>query len=180
MTITPGNIRRLTRRRFAQTAVAFGVLGRSLPALAQSAASGTKVLKMIPQNDLRVLDPIWTTSYVTRNHGYCVFDTLFALDSDMKPHPQMVGAYDVSPDGLRYSFTLRDGLKFHDGEKVLAKDVVASLNRWAARDQMGLLLKAIQQDLTAVDDPTVRWVLDRKSTRLNSSHLKLSRMPSSA
>src|ERR1700685_3043436 len=98
----------LTRRRFAQSATALGVLAYALPARAQSGASSAKILRMIPQNELRVLDPIWTTAYSTRNHGYMVYDTLFALDAEMKPRPQMVGAYEISPDGLRYSFTLRD------------------------------------------------------------------------
>src|SRR5580704_5896386 len=134
----------LTRRRFAQSAAAFGTLAYGLPALAQS--SGPKILKMIPQNDLRVLDPIWTTSYATRNHGYMMFDTLFALDAEMKVQPQMVGAYDVSPDGLRYTFTLRDGLKFHDGEPVRAADCIASVKRWAVRDVLG------QAMATAIDE----------------------------
>jgi peptide/nickel transport system substrate-binding protein len=107
---------------------------------------------MIPQNDLRVLDPIWTTSYVTRNHGYCVFDTLFAFDADMKPRPQMVGAYDVSSDGLRYSFTLRDGLKFHDGEPVRAVDCVASLKRWMVRDVLGQSMAAAIEEMAPKDD----------------------------
>jgi peptide/nickel transport system substrate-binding protein len=142
----------LTRRRFAQSAAAFGALGYNLPAFAQTAASGAKILKMVPQNDLRVLDPIWTTAYATRNHGYMMFDTLFALDSDMKPQPQMVGAYDVSPDGMRYHFTLRDGLKFHDGEPVRAVDCVASLKRWMARDVLGQSLAATIDEMTPQDD----------------------------
>jgi len=140
----------LTRRRFAQSAAAFGVLSTGLPALAQS--SSAKVLKMIPQNDLRVLDPIWTTSYVTRNHGYCVFDTLFALDENMKAQPQMVGAYDVSANGLQYSFTLRDGLKFHDGEPVRGADCIASLKRWMARDVLGQSMAAAIDGMTPSGD----------------------------
>ena len=84
------------------------------------------------RNDLRVLDPMWTTAYVTRNHGYMVFDTLFALDSKFQPQPQMVGDYSISPDKLFYRFTLRDGLRFHDGQPVRAADCVASLRRWMA------------------------------------------------
>jgi peptide/nickel transport system substrate-binding protein len=142
----------LTRRRFAQSMAAVGVLGRGLPALAQAGASSAKILKMIPQNDLRVLDPIWTSSYVTRNHGYCVFDTLFALDAEMKPQPQMVGAFDVSADGLRYNFTLRDGLKFHDGEPVRGVDCTASLKRWMARDALGQAMAAAVDEMAAPSD----------------------------
>ena len=87
-------------------------------------------MRFIAQSDLYVLDPIWTTAYITRNHGYMAFDTLFAIDDRFKPKPQMVGDYTVSPDKLQYSFTLRDGLKFHDGQPERGADCVASLKRW--------------------------------------------------
>jgi peptide/nickel transport system substrate-binding protein len=144
--------RGLTRRRLVQSVAAFGMFGRSLLALAQTGGAAAKTLKMIPQNDLRVLDPIWTTAYSTRNHGYCVFDTLFALDANMKPQPQMVGAYDVAPDGLKYNFALRDGLKFHDGEPVRAVDCVASVKRWMARDVLGQSAAAVIDEMVPTDD----------------------------
>src|SRR4051794_11885247 len=102
------------------------VAALSLPgiALAQTAA---KTLRFIPQADLRSIDPIWTTAYVTRNFGYLVFDTLFALDKDLKPQPQMVDSWKTSDDKLSWSFTLRDGLKWHDGTPVKATDCVASI-----------------------------------------------------
>ena len=94
----------MTRREFSLAgAVSLAGLGLS----ARAKAADTKTLRFIAQSDLRVLDPIWTTAYITRNHGYMVFDTLFALDSKFKPHPQMVGDYSISPDKLHYSFTLR-------------------------------------------------------------------------
>src|SRR6187397_3290775 len=77
-----------------------------------------KVLKFIPQADLRILDPITTTAYITRNHGYMVYDTLFATDAKFQIQPQMVDKYEISADKLTYTFTLRDGLKFHDGQPV--------------------------------------------------------------
>src|ERR1700759_4744768 len=89
-----------------------------------------KTLRFIPQADLRSIDPIWTTAYVTRNFGYLVFDTLFSLDKDFKPQPQMVDRWTVSDDKLTYRFTLRDGLRWHDGQPVRAADCVASLKRW--------------------------------------------------
>ncbi len=94
-------------------------------------------LHFIPQADLRSLDPIWTTAYITRNFGYMVYDTLFALDKDLKPQPQMVDKWTVSDDKLSYSFTLRDGLKWHDGSPVRAADCVASIDRWGKRDPFG-------------------------------------------
>src|SRR5689334_4224246 len=83
-----------------------------------ASAQGQKVLKFIPQADLRILDPITTTAYITRNHGYMVYDTLFATDAKFQVQPQMVDKYEVSNDKLTYTFTLRDGLKFHDGQPV--------------------------------------------------------------
>ena len=101
------------------------------------AQSAAKTLRFIPQADLRSIDPIWTTAYVTRNFGYLVFDTLFSLDKDFKPQPQMVDRWTVSDDKLTYSFILRDGLKWHDGQPVRAADCVASLERWGTRDTLG-------------------------------------------
>ena len=113
----------ITRREFTATAAGFAALGFG----SRAEAASTKTLRFIAQSDLRVLDPIWTTAGITRNHGYMVYDTPFALDAKFKPQPQMVGDYNISPDQLLYSFTLRDGLKFHDGEPVRGTDCVASL-----------------------------------------------------
>jgi len=109
-------------------------------------------LRLIARSDLRVVDPIWTTAYVTRNHGYMIFDTLFALNSGFKPRPQMVSDYSVSPDGLIYRFTLRDGLKFHDGQPVSGADCIASLRRWMARDGLGQTLASDVDNMTATGD----------------------------
>jgi peptide/nickel transport system substrate-binding protein len=153
----------MDRRTLFKALAGAGTLAMSqkpaAPALAQGAAA--RMLRFVPQSDLANFDPIWGTQYVVRNASAMVWDTLYGVDENLQPQRQMVESEEVSADGLTWTFKLRPGLKFHDGEKVLAKDVVASLNRWAARDQMGLLLKAIQQDLTAVDDPTVRWVLKK-------------------
>src|ERR1700749_3660314 len=95
------------------------------PAVGGTPAAPQKTLRFIPQADLRSIDPIWTTAYVTRNFGYLVYDTLFALDKDFKPQPQMVDHWTVSADKLTYTFALRDGLKGHDGQPVRAADCVA-------------------------------------------------------
>src|SRR2546429_7458247 len=91
-------------------------------------AQGQKVLKFIPQADLRILDPITTTAYITRNHGYMIYDTLFATDAKFQVQPQMVDKYELSSDKLTYTFTLRDGLKFHDGTPVRSADCIASID----------------------------------------------------
>jgi peptide/nickel transport system substrate-binding protein len=131
--------------------------GLSMPALSQGASART--LRFVPQANLANFDPIWGTQYVVRNAAALVWDTLYGIDASLQPQRQMVESEDLSDDGLVWTFKLRSGLKFHDGEPVLAKDVVASLTRWSARDPMGLMIKAIQNDLTAVDDKTVRWSL---------------------
>src|SRR5579871_7020690 len=129
------------------------------PAISQRAAA--KTLRFVPQADLANFDPIWGTQYVVRNAAALVWDTLYGFDDKLQPQRQMVESEEVSSDGLTWTFKLRPGLKFHDGEPVRAKDVVASLTRWSNRDSMGLMLKAIQNELTAVDDRTVKWVLTK-------------------
>jgi peptide/nickel transport system substrate-binding protein len=153
----------MDRRTFLKTAVGAGALtaagGLATPAISQRAAART--LHFVPQSDLANFDPIWTTQYVVRNAAAAVWDTLYGVDENLQPQRQMVEGEEVTSDGLVWTFRLRPGLKFHDGEKVLARDVVASLNRWMARDAMGLMLVAIQRELTAVDDRTVKWVLTK-------------------
>jgi peptide/nickel transport system substrate-binding protein len=144
--------RHMTRRTFAAAAGAATVAGLALRR--RAAAADDKTLRFIAQSDLRVLDPIWTTAYITRNHGYMVFDTLFALDDKFRPHPQMVQDFTISADRLGYSFRLRDGLKFHDGQAVRGRDCTASLERWMARDSFGQTLAAEIAELTGGDDKT--------------------------
>ena len=114
------------------------------------------VIRSVPIGNLRTLDPIWTTAYITRNHAYMIWDTLFALDADNKPQPQMVDTWSVSDDKLTYTFTLRDGLKWHDGPPVTAADCVASLRRWGAKDGMGQALMSYTASLDAVDAKTIQ------------------------
>ncbi len=121
------------------------------------AASGT--LKFVPHADLKNIDPIWTTAYITRNHGYMIYDTLFALDANLQPQPQMVDTWKVSADGLTYTFTLRPGLKWHDGAPVRSADCIASIQRWGKRDGMGQKLMDFTKALEVVDDRTFKLVL---------------------
>src|SRR5260370_12008866 len=129
---------------FSRTLAWRGMLGAALmatlaPAGAHAQSSG-KTLSFIPEADLKSLDPIWTTAYVTRNYGYMVYDTLFALDEHFKVQPQMAEKWSVSEDGLVYTITLRDGLKWHDGTPVRPEDCIASLQRWMNRDVLGQAL----------------------------------------
>ena len=122
-------------------------------------AAPPRVLKFIPQSDLTVLDPVWTTAYVTRNHGFAVFDTLYGLDGHFRPTPQMVAGAVKNPDGTEWRLGLRPGLKFHDGTPVLARDCVASIKRWGARDAFGSTLLAATDELSAPDDQTIQFRL---------------------
>jgi peptide/nickel transport system substrate-binding protein len=110
------------------------VSGLLLPPAAQAQA---KTLKVVPHSNITILDPVWTTAFVTRNHGYMIYDTLFGTDLAGKVKPQMVDTWSSSKDNKVWTFTLRDGLEFHDGKPVTSEDVVASLKRWASRDSFG-------------------------------------------
>src|SRR3712207_5732320 len=112
------------------------------------------VLRVVPHANLQILDPIFTTQYITRNYAYMVYDTLFALDESFQPRPQMVDTFEVSPDRLRYAFTLRDGLAWHDNMPVTAEDCVASLIRWGKRDPMGQRLFGVIDKLEAQSPKT--------------------------
>ena len=133
--------------------LAAGALALAVAAVPASGVAET-TLRFIPQADLRSLDPIWTTAYITRNFGYMVYDTLFALDKDLKPQPQMVDTWKASGDGLTYTFNLRDGLKWHDGSPVRAADCVASIDRWSKRDPFGQKLAGAVDKITADNDKT--------------------------
>lgn len=129
-----------------------------MPAAAQPDPATT--LRFIPHADLTILDPYWTGAYITRNHGYMVYDTLFAMDSGLRPQPQMVGRWTVSDDKLIYTFSLRNGLKFHDGQPVRAADVVASLNRWGQRNEAyGQSLLAAAAVIEPIDEEQFRIAL---------------------
>jgi len=128
----------------------------ALPSVGRSESK--RVLKFIPQSDLAVLDPVWRTAYVTRNHGYMVYDTLYGQTGqkdNFKATPQMLAGHIVESDGKVWKLTLRDGLLFHNGEKVLARDCVASIRRWGARDAFGQALMARTDELSAPDDKTI-------------------------
>lgn len=136
-------------RRTALAVIAAAALAGA--AWVAPAAAQQKVLKVVPHADLKNTDPIWTTAYITRNHGYLVYDTLFAMDANLKPQPQMVDTWKVSDDKLTWTFTLRDGLKWHDGAPVTSEDCVASLKRWGARDGMGQKFIGAVAEMKALD-----------------------------
>src|SRR5215208_4370830 len=143
-------------RRFLLATVA------ALAAVCAVPFASAQTLKVVMHSDLKVLDPIWSGAYIVRNHGYMLYDTLFAMDEQFQIKPQMVDSWTVSDDGLTWTFKLRDGLEWHDGMPVTAEDCVASLKRWAVRDSMGLKLSQLLQDYKVVDPKTFQMVFKEK------------------
>jgi peptide/nickel transport system substrate-binding protein len=135
-------------------------LVRSVAVAAFVACPGTvqaeTVLRAVMHSDVKILDPIWTTAYIQRNLGYMVWDTLFAMDEKFEVKPQMIDKHDVSADKLTWTFTLRDGLEWHDGKPVTSEDCIASIKRWGARDAMGLKLMDFVKDFEVVDPKTFK------------------------
>ncbi|WP_159993960.1 ABC transporter substrate-binding protein [Roseomonas sp. 18066] len=145
------------------------------PALAQ--ASRARTLRVVPQADLANLDPIWTTAAVTLNHGYAIFDTLYALDDKLQPRPQMAAGHDVSEDRRVWTIRLRPGLKFHDGEPVRSRDCIASLLRWGKRDAYGQMLARVTEKWEAPDDLTIRLTLTKPFPLLLDALAKRANFP---
>jgi peptide/nickel transport system substrate-binding protein len=143
----------MKRRHFLAGAAAMPVAGGfsfARPALAQGNAA--HILRFIPQADVTILDPLATTAYPTRNHGHMCWDTLYGIDENFVPQPQLAEGHVVEDDGKRWVFTLRDGPTFHDGEKIRAADAVSSIKRWMARDTHGQTLATRLDEIRALDD----------------------------
>jgi len=146
---------------WVRACLGLALLAAGMTAATLAAAQGTGTIKVVLQTPLKILDPVLTPAYSTRNHGYLIYDTLFAMDEKSVPQPQMVESWSQSPDKLTYTFKLRSGLKFHDGSPVTSEDVIASLRRWSERDQMGARLMASTETLTAVDASSFTFKLKR-------------------
>ena len=142
-----------------RTLLASGAAVLAAPSLVR--AESESVLRFVPQADLSVLDPVWTTTYQTRDHGFLVFDTLFGVDEQYRAQPQMAEGSRSDDGGKSWTITLRDGLKFQDGTPVLAKDCAASVKRWGARDAFGQALLAATDEISAPDDKTLVFRLKR-------------------
>ena len=132
--------------RWKLTAAAVALAASTALAQAQT------TLRVVMHSDLKIVDPIWTTAYITRNHGYMIYDTLFSMDEKGEIKPQMVEKYDEAADKKTYTFTLRDGLLWHDGKPVTAEDCVASIKRWGAKDALGQKLMTFVDSMTADSD----------------------------
>jgi peptide/nickel transport system substrate-binding protein len=139
------------------TALATALVATALAA--SFATAQTKTLKVAPHAFPANLDPINVTAYITRNHGYMIYDTLFGTDEKGAIKPQMVDKWTTSADKKTWTFTLRDKLEFHDGKPVTGEDVVASLKRWGARDSFGQKLMTFVDKMDAPDAKTFRLIL---------------------
>ncbi|MCJ2070628.1 ABC transporter substrate-binding protein [Methylobacterium sp. J-030] len=144
---------RPTRR----TLIAGAAAALAAPRIA--AGADRRTLRFVPRTDLGVLDPIWSSAIITRNHAFMVYDTLYGQNSEFEPSPQMVSGHRIEDDGRLWRLSLRDGLTWHDGERVLARDCVASIRRWGAKDAFGQALMAATDELAAPDDQTILFRL---------------------
>lgn len=148
------------RRTLLAAAAATPFVPLATPAIAQGAAT-QRLMRMVPHANPGSLDPIWTTAYITRNFGYLVWDTLFASDSSFAIRPQMAEGFTQSADGLVTTITLREGLRFHDGERVTPADCIASLARWSKRDAMGQRMDAVLEGMRPTGDRSFEIRLKR-------------------
>src|SRR6266404_3161736 len=147
------------RRRDLRTAGLAATTVLAAPRIAR--ADTAKTLRFVPTSDLAVLDPVATFNRPTRNYAYLVFDTLYGIDTNWQAQPQMVAGHEVDDDGLTWNLRLREGLRFHDREPVLARDIVISIRRFAPRIPFASALMAATEELSAPDDGTVRFRLKR-------------------
>lgn len=154
----------MKRRQFLSLAAAGAAAGMVSPGLVR--AQGSNTIRMISNGDLSVLDPLLSTVDVTRNAALMVFDTLFGVDGQFQAQHQMLAGHTVENNGLLWRLVLRDGLRFHDGEPVLARDAVASLKRWGAKDQFGRMLLDATDELVAEGDKDIVFRLKRPFPRL--------------
>ena len=159
----------MRRRVLLKSAATFVGMGGGVPAPAIAQPAKTATLRFVPQANLTLLDPVFTTATVTSNHGYYVFDTLYSVGPDGLSHPQMAEGHTVSDDKLTWRIRLRDGLWFHDGSPVRATDCIASIQRWSVRDPFGQLLAAAVDSYSAPDDRTMQVKLKKPFPLLDTA-----------
>jgi peptide/nickel transport system substrate-binding protein len=150
----------MTRRRV----VLAGLSSLATPAIARGQSA--RVLRFVPRTGLALLDPVWTTETATRAFALSVFESLYSVDEKLVAHPQMAAGHMVEDEGSRWVIRLRDGLRFHDGEPVLARDCVASISRWMKRDAVGRTLALRLDALEAPDDQTIVFRLNKPFPQL--------------
>jgi peptide/nickel transport system substrate-binding protein len=148
----------MKRRNVLKSAAA---ISATLAAPRVARACGPRTVNFAPQADLASLDPVWTTADVTRNYSLAIFDTLYGYDARFQVQPQMVEGHRTDGDGKTWELILRDGLAFHDGQRVLARDCVASIQRFARRNPFGQALMTRVDEITAPSDTVLRFRLKK-------------------
>lgn len=154
----------MAMRMSRRSAVSAGLASLAAPAIGKAAAP--RVLRFVPRTGLAILDPVWTTDTSTRAFALSVFESLYSVDEQLNPRPQMAAGHVLEDDGKRWIITLRDGLRFHDGEPVLARDCVASILRWMQRDAVGKTLALRLDAVEAADDRKVVFRLKKPFPQL--------------
>lgn len=156
-----------TRRIPRRTALKIGASAAALPLarIRAATAGANRVLRYTHMGDISSLDPHWSALATVSVHNFAAFDTLFGMTGDYQASPQMVEGYQVEADGKRWTLTLREGLKFHDGEPVLARDCAASVRRWGQRNPYGQTLLAATDDISAADDRNIVFRLKKPFPR---------------
>lgn len=150
----------IRRRDFLAGSAAAGFMSAVLPRFAWAQQDASDTLRVVVHADLKILDPIVSNAWITIRHCYLIADTLFGMNSNLEPKPQMVDTYDIDDERLHYTFTLREGLKFHDGEPVRASDAVASLKRWMNGNNAGKQLGQYVDNVAVVDDRTFTMAMN--------------------
>ncbi len=164
-------------RRDVMKAGAAGAAVAALPRFATAQPAQARVLKMVPQANLTSLDPIWTTANITRDHGHMIYDTLYGMDDQFRPQPQMAAGHTEEDGGRSITITLREGLRFHDGEPVRAQDVALSVQRWMRRNPFGQKLATVTDAVEVVDDRRVRFRLKRPFPLIFAALAQVSNSP---
>ncbi len=149
------------RRRNLLAGAATLAAARSFPAIAQTGAQGSRVLRFVPQANLANPDPVWTTTVVAANHAYMIWDLLWGLDEKLTPQYQMLAGAETSDDKRTWHLTLREGLLWHDGAPVRGVDCIASLARWMKRDGFGQRIASQLEEMKPVDDRRFDIVLKK-------------------
>jgi peptide/nickel transport system substrate-binding protein len=148
----------MSHRLFHVIGAGIGVA--ALLGLGGECAAQQRVLRHVPQADLKVLDPVVNPAFITVQHSYLVYDQLFSLDSEGRAQPQMVESVEKSADGKTHTFKLRPGLRFHDGTPVRAADAAASVRRWASKDPAGKKMLGWGMTTNVIDERTFAVALD--------------------
>jgi peptide/nickel transport system substrate-binding protein len=147
------------RQNMRRSLAAVSVLASAIALTAPAVAQAQKTVRAAMHSDLKILDPIWAPAQIVLDHANLIYDTLFAFDDSLKPQPQMVDTWKVSDDKLTWTFTLRDGLEWHDGQPVTSEDVIPSLKRWGAKDTFGQKLISLVSEWKVIDAKTFSFTL---------------------